>query len=137
MTTNGIGGGALHLASPAGGTSAVTLLMVAQSARPGDAWQRLASTFNGAGKDWEAPNWSLSIPSADKPTGFPPQVFMYRGGMPRTLQSLTLGGTAMGNYHIFTGQFSEILLYTRALTDDEVEAVETYLTEKRELPPRH
>lgn len=137
VATNGIGGGALHLAAPAGGTSSVTLLLVAQSARPGDAWQRLASTFNGAGKDWETPNWSLSIPSADKPAGFPPQVFMYRGGMPRTLQNLTLGGTAMGNYHIFTGQFSEILLYTRALPDDEVEAVETYLTEKWKLPPLH
>ena len=130
-----VGGGAFHLAQPAGDSSPVTLVLVAASPRPGEPWQRLASAWNGTEKDWITPNWSMSILSAEKPTGFLPQVFFYRSKEPRTLANLTLGGTAMGKFHVFTGQLAEVLLYTRALNDEEQEALTTYLNEKWNLTP--
>ena len=129
-----IGNGALHISHPVSGLSPVTLLMVAQAPQMPGQWQRLASTWTGKDKDWIAPNWQLAIPSAEKPTPFPAQVFIYRAKEPRTLENLTLGGTAMGNFHIFTGQIAEVLLYTRTLGDDEEEAITAYLTEKWHLP---
>ncbi len=130
-----VGGGAFHLTQLAGDSSSVTLVVVAASPQPGEPWQRLASAWNGTEKDWITPNWSLQILSAEKPTGFPPQVFFYRSKEPRTLANLTLGGTAMGKFHVFTGQLAEVLLYTRALNDEEQDALTTYLTGKWKLSP--
>jgi hypothetical protein len=111
----------------------VTFFIVAASPRRPTAWERLISTWNKANQDWEAPNFCLTVDGGGNPQVFLPRVFSYRSQTPRTLQNLTIGGSAMGNFQNFTGQIAEIMLYDRALRDEEEEAVIDYLTEKWQL----
>lgn len=122
-------GGSLKINLGMAQTTPSTLFVVARSEAPAQ-WQRLAAGWTGEDKDWVSPSWQLMIPMAEKPVPFKTQVFTGRNAEPMTLKNFTIFGTAMTPYHNFTGQIGEVLLFTRALRDDEQEAVENYLTNK-------
>ncbi len=115
------------------GLQPVSFFMVASAPERPQAWERLISTWNKTGQDWESPNFCLTVEGGEHPTAFLPRVFSYVSRELCTLQNLTIGGSAIGNYHNFSGQIAEILLYSRALRNEEEEAVIGYLTEKWQI----
>jgi hypothetical protein len=52
------------------------------------------------------------------------------GGSPGSIDEIRLGANSQGNGDFFSGEIAEMLLYRKALADDQIAAAETYLAGK-------
>lgn len=131
----GTGVGALRVALPAREPGPLTVLIVSCGAEAaGPAWQRIAAASRETPQEWEAPNWIIMRPGAQKPVAYPAQLFM---AQPRrgNLDRLTLLGASVNNDQNLCGDIAEVLVFERALRFDEMLSVQQYLTKKWGLTP--
>ncbi len=110
---------------------AASVFLVAASESTGkQIWQRLLSIWDGkAADDYLAPCWTLPRPDHGTEVPFPPKLFSKQLDH-GVLTNLTLGGSARGDAHVFTGNIAELLVFDRRLSAVDAERVEAYLIRK-------
>jgi hypothetical protein len=82
--------------------------------------------FTGENKSWEAPNWEVLRPEGRQPRPYPARIFSVQRRGDAALADIALLATA--------ADVAEVLVFDRALSFDELEALELYLKKKWGLP---
>jgi hypothetical protein len=111
----------------------VAAFVVAQGpSAGGPSWQRLCGAWVGdeARLDWIEPSWMIGRAGGATPAAFPPQLFSFVRSGGCTLDHVTVFGPGTGNAQYLSGDIAELLLFDRALSAAEVDAVSLYLTHK-------
>ncbi|MCC7493522.1 MAG: right-handed parallel beta-helix repeat-containing protein [Fimbriimonadaceae bacterium] len=117
---------------------AVAMFVVAAGpAAAGPSWQRICGAWVGdAGKkDWESPSWCLNRPGGATPAVFAPQLYQFQRPNGHSLRSVMVFGPGTGNTQYLAGDIAELLLYDRALSPSEADAISDYLLAKWGLQP--
>ena len=98
----------------------------------GQPWQRILGARDAAApeKEWERPNWQLVRPGGGTPAAYEAQVFTLRQKSGHTLQGVVVAGSTAAETQFLAGDLAEVLLYDRALDEDEVDAILEYLGRK-------
>lgn len=127
----GEGSGSLQIENLAGDPGPVTVLVVSQSLTArGPDWQRIAGSDTGEGEEWVLPNWIILAPGGEHPAVWPPRLFVFqqRGGA--ALARITVLGGSAGRGNALGGDVAEVLIFSRVLRFDEMDALRRYLKEK-------
>jgi hypothetical protein len=127
----GSGAGCLRAQMPPDDPTPLTILVVSRGLEAtGSAWQRIAAASRPTPEEWIAPNWVIMRPGAEQPEAYGARLFI---AMPRpaaVLDRLTLLGASATDGQCLAGDVAEVLVYTRALRFDELQALTVYLTAK-------
>lgn len=103
----------------------------------GPQWQRLVSSWNGAGRDNAVPNFSVTADRDGNAGPYGP-VIDHANRSDVVLSTLRIGGSAQFDGHYLRGDVAEVLVYDREfLTFEDAQAVYRYLAAKwaASLPP--
>ncbi len=115
------------------GVGGMTLFVVSQSlGEPSpDLWPRLACAHPLGGVPWEDPGFQMMAPLHEE---------THRGvSHPVRIDALTSSAKSLANFHVasdgitdqyYVGDIFEVIVYGRALSDDELVTVDDYLTGK-------
>ncbi|MBI5835019.1 MAG: right-handed parallel beta-helix repeat-containing protein [Armatimonadetes bacterium] len=132
----GAGQSALTVGTIRAGLGPVAAFVVAQGLTAGGpSWQRLCGAWVGdeARQDWVEPSWQLGRPGGATPAAFAPQLYTFVRPRGYTLDHVVVFGPGTGSAQYHAGDIAELLLYDRALSAAEVDAVTLYLTHKWRL----
>jgi hypothetical protein len=127
----GNGTGSLRMGDLRSEPGALTVFAVSQGLEAGGpSWQRVVASFTGEGKEWELPNWMTLRPGGEKPVTYPAQVFTIQQRSGAALGLVTVLGASAAQGQYLYGDVAEVLVFARALSFDEFDAVERYLKAK-------
>ena len=130
-TVRGDGIGSLQVEDVRGELKPILVFVVSQSLEPrGPAWQRVIASFDGNGKEWELPNWSINAPGGKTPAKWQPTLFQTQQRDGVALGEITVFGSSAAQSQNLGGDISEVLIFDRSLRFDETEAVTKYLNKK-------
>jgi hypothetical protein len=127
----GDGTRSLRVPGIGGRPGAVTAFVVSQAlAARGPSWQRIVANFTGEGQEWVWPNWMVGAPGGREPTTWPPRIFTVLKPNRTTLGTVTVLGASASQGQALGGDVAEVLVFSRTLRFDEMEAVQKYLRSK-------
>jgi len=127
----GDGTGNLRIGDLQSEPAALTVFVVSQALEAaGPPWQRVIAGFTGEGKEWELPSWMVLRPEGEKPASYPARLYTVQQRSGASLGRITVLGASASDGQCLAGDVAEVLVFTRTLRFDELEAVERYLKGK-------
>ena len=127
----GNGTRSLRVADIKGETGAVTAFVVSQALEPrGPSWQRIMANFTGEGQEWVWPNWMVGAPGGRESSTWAPRISAVLKSRGTALGTVTVLGASASQGQALGGDVAEVLVFSRTLRFDELEAVQKYLRSK-------
>jgi hypothetical protein len=127
----GNGTRSLRVADIKGQTGAVTAFVVSQALEArGPSWQRIVANFTGKGQEWVWPNWMVGAPGGRESSTWSPRISTVLNSRGTALGTVTVLGASASQGQALGGDVAEVLVFSRTLRFDELEAVQEYLRSK-------
>ncbi len=112
--------------------------VTASTSSGGQTWQRIVSTWDGVGLDWNGYNWAATRPCTNTSSGaavpYPSPwsgfVSTMSAASGKKIMGLRFGNDSQNNSEWLTGDMSEVLIYTRQLNAAEQIITQNYLMAK-------